>query len=132
MYTPGMIIKIGTESEKLGVVLESSGTMVKYLGLTSDMDNNKSNTAIYPLTRDVFEMSLDNKPDVIYAHLDVICIAEGEFKICGRINSNQTFVELMSYLNGYKNYSKMIKERLDVDTSNIEIVEPSISLRKTV
>jgi hypothetical protein len=38
----------------------------------------------------------------------------------------------MSYLNGYKNYSKMIKERLDVDASKIEIVEPSISLRKTV
>ena len=43
--------------------------------------NNKSNIAIYPLTSDVFELSTDNKPDVIYAHLDVICIADGMFKV---------------------------------------------------
>ena len=86
MYTPGMIIKLS--DERYGVVLESQETMVKYIELSNDLVNVKSNMAIYPLSSDLFDLSTDNKPDVMYAHLDVICIADGMFKVIGKINSN--------------------------------------------
>ena len=38
----------------------------------------------------------------------------------------------MSYLNRYRNYAKMVKERIDVDIAQKNTVEPAISLRKTV
>lgn len=130
MYTPGMIIKLS--DERYGVVLDSQETIVKYLELSNDLVNVKSNAAIYPLSSDSFYLSTDNKSNVMYAHLDVICVADGTFKVVGRINSNESMIELISYLNGYRNYAKMVKERIDVDIAQKNIIEPAISLRKTI
>lgn len=131
MYTPGTIIKLGLENERLGVVLESSESMVKYLELSKDLTNVKSNMSVYPLTSDSYDMSIE-KPDVMYVHLDVICIADGEFKVVGRFSSNETYIELLTYLNGYRNYAKMIKDRIDVDITQTKVEEQPVSLRKTV
>ena len=128
MFTPGIIVDLSKDDEnKFGLVIDSVDTCIKYLEISTDSENINPNSGIYNLLSD--RVSFDRKIDSsLYLHLDVIHIADGEFKICGKMKSNQDFVEVMSYLNGYKNYSKMIGEKDE------DIAQPNdaITLRKTV
>jgi hypothetical protein len=125
MFTPGTIIELS--NNRFGLVIDSVDTCVKYLDITSDLGDIDPNSGIYNLLNN--KVSFDRKIEgSLYLMLDVIHVADGEFPICGKMNTNQDFIEVMTYLNGYRNYSAIYK-----DTSEVIIQDnDAISLRKTV
>ena len=68
----------------------------------------------------------------MYIHLDTICIADGEFEIVGGLNSNKELVNVLSTLNGFRNYTEKMKETPNDITFTIEEKEEAVVLRKTV
>lgn len=129
MYTPGMIINMS--DNKYGLILETKDSYVKYLALSSDLKGSKSNIGIYPLTKEFYHLG-NTTPDVMYIHLDTICIADGEFEIVGGLNSNKELVNVLSTLNGFRNYTEKMKETSNDITFTIEEKEEAVVLRKTV
>ena len=129
MYTPGMLINMS--DSKYGLVLETKDTYIKYLSVTPDLKGVNSNLGIYPLTKDSFHLG-NVTPEVVYIHLDTICIADGEFDIVGGLNNNKELINVLSTLNGFRNYTEKLKETSNDITITIEEVEEPVVLRKTV
>ena len=70
----------------------------------------KPNSGIYHLRTE--KVLLDKKPNVkLDVHIDVTHIAEGTFKKCGKLKNNKELIEIMSYVNGYKDYSKLVNDK---------------------
>jgi hypothetical protein len=108
MYTPGDIIDLSTNTEiKLGLVIYADVNFIKYLTITPDVGIKKPNSGIYHLRTE--KVLLDKKPNVkLDVHIDVTHITEGTFKKCGKLKNNKELIEIMSYVNGYKDYSKLV------------------------
>ena len=125
MYTPGTIIELS--NNRFGLVMDSVETCVKYLDITTDLGNINPNSGIYNLLNN--KVAFDRKIEgSLYLLLDVIHVADGEFPICGKMNSNQDFIEVMTYLNGYRKYAAIYNDPSEVIIHD----EDAISLRKTV
>ena len=129
MYTPGMIINMS--DNKYGLVLETKDSYVKYLTVTPDLVGVKSNMGIYPLTSDNFHLG-NSTPEIVYIHLDTICIADGEFDVIGGLNSNRELIEVLSSLNGFRNYTSKMEEVSNNITFSVEEKNEAVTLRKTV
>ena len=131
MYTSGSIIDLSKEDkQRFGLVLDSTDTCVKYLDITTEIEDEDKQKGIYVLIKDSFALDRPIQ-DSLYLHLDVIHIADGEFKLCGRLNSNKDFIDVMSYFNGYKTYVNMLREQEELKSINLPGADGSISLRKT-
>ena len=129
MYTPGMIINMS--DNKYGLVLETKDSYVKYLAVTPDLVGVKSNLGIYPLTREYYHLG-NNTPEVVYIHLDTICIADGEFDIIGGLNSSKELIDVLAILNGFRNYASSLQQTSNDITFSVNEVEEPVVLRKTV
>ena len=110
MYTPGDIINLSNKNEiRFGLVIYSDNCFIKYLVITPRL-NNSPKTGIYDLKNE--KVLLDDKINFkLDVHLDVIHIAEGTFKKCGKLKSSKELIEIMSYVNGYRDYSKLVNDK---------------------
>jgi len=110
MYTPGTIIDLTKNDDiKYGLVLESNETFVKYLELSPFMNRDTNKQGVYTLIGDRFLLSYD-KFSTLYVQLGVICIADGEFRIVGKMKDKRSFEDVLNYFENYRSYEAQMRE----------------------